>query len=120
MKEKTAKIDNDAIEVKKKVHKALKDRQDLMCHDVDQACLHVRNQCKGEADRLSVILATLESIELCGVKLLEHGNPADYLLTVPVLIKQLHDNNPDKVINLTDQVDLSSVKHQIEQIKVII
>ena len=116
LKQKAAKVDKDGAEVKREVHRALTAQEASINNDVDQACHQTRKQLKAESDRLSVALATLESIELCGEKLLQHGNPADYMMTVPVLVKQLHDNNPDKMTYLMDDVDLTSVKQDIEDI----
>ena len=118
MKEKAAKVEKDGAIVKQEVHMALMAQEASINEDVDQACHQTRKQLKAESDRLSVTLATLESIELCGEKLLQHGNPADYMMTVPVLVKQLHDNNPDKMTYLMDDVDLTSVKQRIKDIKV--
>ena len=119
MKQKTIKVDKDEDQVKQKRYRVLADLEASINNDVDQACHQTRKQLKAESDTLSVTLATLESIQLCGEKLLQHGNPADYMMTVPVLVKQLHDNNPDKMTYLMDDVDLTSVEEEIEAIKVI-
>ena len=116
MKQQTAKVDEDGAKVKHEVQRELMAQVSSINDGVDQACHQTRKQLKAESDRLSVTLATLESIELCGEKLLQHGNPADYMMTVPVLVKQLHDNNPDKMTYLMDDVDLTSVKQQIQDI----
>ena len=116
VKERAAEI--DATDIKEEVHREVMALEASINDDVDEVCYHVSKQLQAESDRLSVTLATLESIELCGEKLLQHGNPADYMMTVPVLVKQLRDNNPDNMTCLVDDVDLTHVKQEIEAIKV--
>ena len=118
LKQKVAKVDRDGADMKQTVHSVSMAQVSSINDAVDQACHQRREQLKAESDGLSVALATLESIELCGEKLLQHGNPADYMMTVAVLVKQLHDNNPDKMTYLMDDVDLTSVKQEIEDIRV--
>ena len=118
MEEKVDKVNKDGIEEKNEVSKILLAQVARISNDIDEACHQTQTKLKAESDRLNVTLETLENIELCGEKLLIHGNPAEYMTTLPFLVKKLHDNNADKMTCLVDGVDLTSVKQELEAIKV--
>ena len=118
MQKEVAQIDKDGAEIKQQVHRALMALEVSINTDVDEACQQACKQLSTESASLRETQGILESIELCGEKRLQHGNPADYMMTVPVLVKQLHDNNPQKMTYLMKYVDLTGVKQEIENIKV--
>ena len=119
IKKKEALLQKTADEMKEKLVKALLHKNKIHT-EINSIFKQKSKQLGIHSERLELSRGILESLILCSHKLQQHGNPVDYVMTVPVLKRQLCESNPDDItgqINDTD-VEFRGVSKKIKEIKV--
>ena len=130
IKEHANKIEENVTNVKQvvstafmKIQEELKHQEEKIYLEIDTASQQANKALEGERNKVDIDQATLSSIMLCGEKLIEHGKPSDYLMTVPLLVKQLTDHTPDYYdeedwVNSLPDVNLTDLRSNVEAMKV--
>ena len=125
IEEHTLKISATAEQTKRTIittvdtrHEELDELKAVITQGVEKNYKQAEKMMQGQADRISILHATLNSIKLCGVQLVLYGKPCDFLLTVPSIQKQLDNHNPDDItLNLQD-LDVTDTKRKLDNVKV--
>ena len=130
IRKQSAKIKEDITVVKqivsttfRRIHEELKNQEEDHYFEIKAASQQASKELDGESGRVDICEATLRSIMLCGEKLIEHGKPSDYLMTVPLLVKQLTDHTPDYYdeddgVNSLPDVNLTDLTRDVMAMKV--